>query len=152
VLDPQLDVNVLIGLSKRTPEFVTCAHARSSAGRTYNEATADEFLASGNVAELQDLEQTFAITRILDVSLTEIDATAQLLERAFHADPWGHIIHSRRARGSNGFYQKRRTRYGGFTVFQEGQRPWSANGVYRLGFGNRQGISIRSKTRGVLKP
>ncbi len=83
VVDPQLDANLLIRLSKGDPVAVAYAEANRSAGLSYNFSTRFEFLNGGTRAELRLLEQTYDIQLIRDVPLSDIQSTATNLRGAF---------------------------------------------------------------------
>lgn len=98
MLDPQLDVNVLIKLLGNVPEFVAYAVAKQVDGLEYNEATAFEFLSKGVQSDLDALAKKYGISKATDYSLTEIDDIAQRLQRAFVGDRLGRVLHSQDAK------------------------------------------------------
>ncbi len=99
-MDPQLDVNALIRTLAGATEFIAFCRGHQAAGLTYNLAARSEFLAGdrGTEADLGDLERTYALTLISDVSEAEVDAVAARLEAAFDADPLGRLLHRPDAR------------------------------------------------------
>jgi len=94
-MDPQVDVNALIQLLAGTQVFVAFAIAHQSAGLSYNQAAKVEFLANGvgTQFDLDTLEQRYGIVLITDITGTEIDGTARLLQDAFNGDPMGRVLH-----------------------------------------------------------
>jgi predicted nucleic acid-binding protein len=83
VIDPQLDANLLVRLSKGDPVVVAYAEANRSAGLSYNFSTRFEFLNKGTRADLRLLEQTYDIKLIRDVPLADLQSTATSLRGAF---------------------------------------------------------------------
>lgn len=98
MVDPQLDTNVLIKILATVPEFVAYAVAKQGDGLGYNEATALQFLAKGNQADLDKLARQYGVSKGSDSSLTEIDDAAQRLQKAFRGDRLGRVLHSPDAR------------------------------------------------------
>lgn len=119
--DPQLDVNVLIGLKQQIPEYVAYVQANLADGLRYNEAAANEFLVNDTPAELQNLEQIFGLSRIQDVTLAEISVVGQWLQDAFLGDPWGRIIHKSDAKiAATAFIKKEKLATGDLRFFKRG--------------------------------
>lgn len=83
LVDPQLDANLLMRLSKGDPVAVAYAEANRAAGLSYNFSTRFEFLNGGTRAELRLLEQKYGISLIRDVPLADIQSTATSLRSAF---------------------------------------------------------------------
>jgi|SRR6516225_193759 hypothetical protein len=117
----QIDVNVLLGIHQKDPDYIAYVQANRANGLRYNEAAANEFLVHESPAELQNLEQTFGLSRIQDVTLAEIDVAGQLLQDAFLSDPWGRIIHENDARvAATAFIKKEKLATGDLKFFKRG--------------------------------
>jgi hypothetical protein len=95
VMDPQLDVNVLIRVLRMEQEFIDYVRANRACGLRYNLGAKDEFLATalGSQAELDCLYQQYGIELLAEVSIVDLDVTAVLLRSAFDGDVFGRTLH-----------------------------------------------------------
>jgi RHS repeat-associated protein len=82
-VDPQLDANVLMLVSRGDATAVAYANANRAAGLSYNYSARLEFLIRGTRAELRLLEERYGMRLIREVPLDDIAAEASRLRSLF---------------------------------------------------------------------